>query len=228
MKRLVHLPRPSTAAMPIRLVWFAALVACASDGGSPPQTVGSGAPAARIVCDGYTTLVRTPVVKTTPEGVVFEVEVRKGTNLAFIVREAGRGANAEEGRFVWVVPPGIAHVRCLAGGDAGDMSADQTLRIVDPDGIYKSPELGCADAQGVGMSDGPVGRGVPEEQAINLVQGLRPDDIVERAAYPGSRDEATVRVVRDGAVVAALEFENLGKGWIYLGFSSCSDAGLSV
>lgn len=209
-----------------------ALAACATERGTPPRAVESGAPAAKIVCDGETTVVETPVVETTAAGVVFDVEVPDGSNLSFNVPEAGQGDNAEAGPFVWVVPPGAAHVRCLARDQSEDFGADsgyETVRIIDPDGFYRSPELGCADARGYGMFDGPVGTGEPEEQALDRLTGLEPDDLVERAAYPASRHEASVRVVRDGTAVAALESENpLGDGWTFTGFFSCPGSGLSA
>jgi hypothetical protein len=215
----------------VLMMGIVTLVACASERATPSTAAESGAPAAVIVCDGKTTVVETPVVETTAEGVVFEVAVPDGSDFAFVVHEAGRGDNAETGPFVWVVPPGTAHLRCLGreqGDEVGDISTYETLRIVDPGAFYKSLEFECANASGYGISDGSVGQGEPEEQAVDRLQGLRPDDVVERAAYPDSRDEATVRVVRDGAVVGVLEFENLGQGWTYLGFSSCPDAGLSA
>lgn len=214
------------------LLWsVVAFAACASEDAASSPVAESGAPAARIVCDGTTTVIETPVVETTPKGVVFDVEVPKGSNFGFVVKEAGQGDNAEAGPFVWVVPPGIAHLRCLGpdqDSEIGDVSTYETIRIVDPDRIYKSTELGCSDGLSYFMSDGAAGLGEPEEQALERLDGLRSDDLVERAAYPASRYEATVRVVRDGTVVATLEFEGRGQDWAFTGFSSCPGTELSA
>jgi hypothetical protein len=203
-----------------------AAAGCASEPDVPRREPETGAPEARITCHGTSTVVETPVVETTPAGVVFEVDVPRNSDLGFIVREAG-GTNAETGPFVWVVPPGEVHVACLGHDqDAGDDSLYETLRVIDPEGNYRDPTLGCANALGVGMSHGPARVAEPEEQALDIVEGLRPDDVVERAAYRESRDEATVRIVRDGTIVATLEFEHF-RGWIFRAFTSCPDAGLS-
>jgi hypothetical protein len=187
------------------------------------------AASAKIVCDGETTIVRTPVVATSLHGVIFTVAVPAGSDLGFTVLEAGQGANAEEGRFVWVVPPGTTHVLCSTHhDDPGDRSLYETLTVVDRLGFYKDPELGCADGSGYGMSDGPAAPGTPKDQALDRLTGLRPDDVVERAGYPRSWWEATVRVVRDGTVVANLGFEHARDGWVFNAFQSCRGSGLTA
>jgi hypothetical protein len=207
------------------------VAACASH--QAPREPTSGAPAARITCDGTSTVVETPVVEATSAGVVFEVEVPKGSQLGFTVREAGRGDNAEAGPFVWVVPPGRAHVACLSDGqDPGNGAIYEPMPVIDPHPNYRDAELACAKAHGIGMSEGPALPKQPEDHALDLLDGLRPDDVVERAAYLESSEEATVRVVRDGAVVATVEFENLGEGlgqgWTFVSLTHCAGAGISL
>jgi hypothetical protein len=58
-------------------------------------------------------------------------------------------------------------------------------------------------------------RGDPVEILRRSLSGsLREDDTVETAGYPESRDERTVRVVRDGKVVATAHYLRFSAGWL--------------
>lgn len=47
-------------------------------------------------------------------------------------------------------------------------------------------------------------------------------DVVEVAGYPESRGERTVRVVREGRVVAVVEYFRESGGWLGSGYSACA------
>ncbi len=86
-----------------------------------------------------------------------------------------------------------------------------------------------ARIEGVGSEGGEGAEGDPAEMARNLLKGLQPEDVVERAAYAAYPEEAWVRVVRDGEVVATVGFDvgTDGAGWSFTAFQSCPHAGIS-
>jgi hypothetical protein len=62
------------------------------------------------------------------------------------------------------------------------------------------------------------------ELARDHFQGLLPTDVVELAGYPEAQDPV-VRVVRDGATIATIEyFQATDGGWLEDSVSRCTDA----
>ena len=128
----------------------------------------------------------------------------------------------------WPVGPGLVQVRCLPeDADPGDKKGYVSLRIVDREGLWVSPELDCEGAVGAGVSDyagGAAGeKGDPVHIAKRQLAGkLRPGDIVERAGYPNSSTRL-VRVVRDGRTTMTVEYEPDGQGgWLSTTTTACS------
>jgi len=94
-------------------------------------------------------------------------------------------------------------------------------------GAYVDPELRC-ESGGVSGEDAgkPMGSD-PIEAARALLTGLEPNDDLMRVGYTAVGNEASVGVMRDGALVAILTLERVAGGWAWAGFSSCSGSGVS-
>lgn len=196
--------------------------------------VASGAPdVARIVCSEDGTRVETPTVRAQPDGVHVTVDNRLGFHTGFSMRfenGGGGGRNAPRGESAHVLsaPPGRLEIGCYTDRDA--LAPDlQALRVVDPTGIYRSTELDCERIVGenVDFASGTPGvEGDPVEIArddLGSAVGLRADDVVELAGYPED-EPPTVRLVRDGRVVATISyFETEQGGWLQDSLSRCDE-----
>jgi hypothetical protein len=178
--------------------------------------------------DGSTE-IRTPIVQAQANGVHIDVRVPAHADLAFIVKESG-GRNAEDGPFVFAVPPGRIHVACLDGyrQDPGDDSLYLPIQVVDDEGVYVDATLSCENGEGTFGSEPSESLGTePVEAARSFLTGLEPDDELARVGYVERPSEASVAVRRDGEVVAVLRLEPVKGGWGWFGFESCPEAGFS-
>jgi hypothetical protein len=177
--------------------------------------------------DGSTE-IRTPIVQAQADGVHINVLVPPHANLAFIVKESG-GRNAEDGPFVFAVPPGEMNVACLEAyqQDPGDDSLYRIIEIVDEEGVYVDATMTC-EGRGVAGSEPSVSLGTgPVEAARSFLTGLEPDDELARVGYVERSSEAWVAVRRDDEVVAVLILEPVKGGWGWGAFESCPEAGVS-
>lgn len=189
---------------------------------------------ARVVCaaDGPPR-IETPSVKTRPDGVHVEIVNHTGIHRSFAIsfEGGGMGTEAPIGTSTQVldVAPGALSVSC-ADPDSQDEPPSATLELIDDDGVWVSPQLGpgCRSVSDA-VLDYAVGaegeQGDPVEVARRFLaeRGLRADDVVERAGYP-EREEAVVRVVRGGEVVATMLLIGDGNGgWLRSQTSECTD-----
>ena len=68
-----------------------------------------------------------------------------------------------------------------------------------------------------------VGVADPVEDVRGSQEWVEPDDVVEPGGYPEALDRL-VRVIRDGEIVAVLEYVRNGpETWMGVGGSACSD-----
>lgn len=81
----------------------------------------------------------------------------------------------------------------------------------------------------VGGEDGVYAPGAKGEKGdpVELVgrrfsEETEERDVVEVAGYPESRDQKSVRVVREGRVVAVIEYFRESGGWLGSGYSACA------
>jgi hypothetical protein len=201
------------------------LAGCAEE--APRSDVREGRPVAapfvEIVCteDGGTRLW-TPVVEVQPDGVHVDVDNRAGEPTSFF----GLSVDVDEGRHKAVVsePPGKMRVACYpySQHESDAKPVRYKLELVDPKDHWISTELECepdslvqstisdfAHPLDQGMSKNPI------ELVREGVRGLEADDVVELAGYPEA-EIPTVRVVRDGRVIATF------------GFIQADDGGLAI
>ncbi|MGE5460341.1 MAG: hypothetical protein ACM3WR_06925 [Solirubrobacterales bacterium] len=197
---------------------------------------------ASVRCDGTSTVVETQVVeidpqtgdilatssavRPQPDGVHVLVTNTSDMDLSFQWDLGGDNAPIGAHELVLELPPGTAQVRCQdPSKDAGLPGGYAALRIVDPDGVYVPMELACSEVTGwsADFAPGAIGDPDPVQSAKEHVKGLEPGDVVESAGYPDS-EIPHVRVVRDGEVVAVLEYFSDGQGgWLESGGSTCID-----
>ena len=226
-----------------------AIVGCAPTGApiSPrdapaPSTLAQPSPAAtatispveavvelQVLCDGTRIDVPAPVVRSQPDGVHLRFLNPSGRELTYAIDGPlgfgmGDSIPAMGGAVVFTFGPGTYDLTC------GDYRS--SFGVVDPDGLYASPELLCP-AQSSGTADhGQDARGVPGSLlgvARSQLRGLRPGDVVEPAGYPQAADSHLIRVVRDGQVVAVLGYADDGHGgWLTGGTRICSGSGVST
>jgi hypothetical protein len=197
----------------------------------PPSVEPVAAGVAELTCDGSTTTALTPVVAAQPDGVHVRVTNTSSLDLSLQIEGIG-GDNAPVGEHESVLPlaPGEVRLRCVdPASDAGSPGEYVTVEVVDPAGLYVSPELECTSV--VGMTpeypEGWMGyRGDPVEAARVLLTGLLESDVVERAGYPQS-SEPIVRIVREGAVVGRVHLREDGQGgWLLDTLERCDDPGI--
>ena len=202
-----------------------------SDGG---ETRGAGVPeTARIVCGPEGTRVLTPRVKARPDGVHFVIDNRFEVEVGYAFEEpegGGGGDSAPEGESEHVgdFPPGEVRIGCEEPPVDGVGTDYAPLEVVDPAGFYRQVELECRGGMAVGggpqYAAGAEGKkgDVVEMVRRGLSDRLREGDTVELAGYPKSRDSRTVRVVREGRVVAAVVFFADSGGWLEDSTSNCA------
>lgn len=218
---------------------FAALTfGCGSapsmDGIVPGNEQTKGAGVGSIVCAADGARTTTPRVEARLDGVHLQLDNRLADGgFEFSYAEGGGGGNAPAGesRQVVDIPPGELRIGCY-GGTSGEIASGglATLEIVDGDGSYVPTELECPGG-GVAGGGPAYGGDLPEGEKGDLTavarrslsESLQPDDEVEVAGYPKARERRSVRVVRDGAVVAVLDFLPSGNGWLPDSYTACED-----
>lgn len=226
----------SVAALPY--LFAAAMLLC---GCGPASTDEPAAPSdreeardtARVVCDREGTRVLTPRVKARPDGVHFVIDNRLGAEVGYAFEDpegGGGGDSAPKGESSHVgdLPPGKVRVGCEKPPVDGIGTDYATLKVVDPEGLYKPVELECEGGMAVGggpqYAPGAEGKkgDLVEVVRRGLSDRLREGDTVELAGYPKSQDSKTVRVVRDGRVVATVVFFADSGGWLEDSTSNCA------
>ena len=187
---------------------------------------------ARVVCGPGGTRVLTPRVKARPDGVHFVIDNRFEAEAGYSVEypEGGGGGDSVsrgKSEHVGDFPPGKVRIGCeklpLDGIDV-DYGA---VEVVDPNGVYRPVELECEG--GMAVSGGPQYAPGVEGKRGDIVEitrrsfsdHIRDGDTVGLAGYPESQDYRTVRVVRDGRVIATVAYVREGKGWLQDHYEAC-------
>jgi hypothetical protein len=163
------------------------------------------------------------------------VDNSTGKDLALQIDNFG-GDNAPAGSTALVrpIPPGSYRVACVDVHLPNLSPIDyQDLEVQDPAGIWVPTDLACSSGGGVAASGsfvpGAVGvQGTPVEVVTTSISGLLPTDVIEPAGYPATTDEANVRVVRDGNVVATYHLFTDGQGgWLIDSAEACDGTKLA-
>jgi hypothetical protein len=211
--------------------------------GSDEAPSGSALPpqVAEVVCEPSGPRVLTPVVRPQQDGVHVRVRNTFPDTASFglrVIDGGGQGDGAPPGVFELIFPvaPGELVATCSPpDADHGDARWRAPLEVVDPQGLFVPYAAQCRTgrvmAQIIDYASGAKGvQGDPVSIARDSLDGLESTDVVERAGYPSERrsiEEAIVRVVREGWVVAALNYRSDGHdGWLEDQRNTCEDAGI--
>ena len=184
---------------------------------------------ARVVCTTTGIRVDTPTVAPQPAGIHFEIVNETDTERSFSLDgvDTGLGFGAPPGTTEQVVDlgPGALTVGC--GDPATEPGSGEPIEIVDPDGIWVSTQLSCAE-QFSSVTDyiqGAKGEtSDPLEAARKALEGygVEPDDVFEPAGYPEAEVQK-VRLVRDGEPLAVVDLLDDGSGkWLVSTVTGCS------
>lgn len=211
-----------------------------------PEDRGRGAPlVAEVVCADGGARVGTAAVQPQADGVHLRLENREPTG-RYVYYRVG-----EDIRSLTELPPGTSE-RVVAAEPGrwelvcvtpeaypDDTSPWVALDVFDPRALWVPADVeGCEHPSSVhpdyveyfeggtpqGEARDPVE--LARELAPQEVPGWRPGDVIERAGYPEASPRL-VRVVRDGRVVAVLDYRDDDRGgWYYGGVTYCEeDAG---
>jgi hypothetical protein len=121
------------------------------------------------------------------------------------------------------VPPGKVRISCYSrswGREKALTIESGTIEVLAGDSGYKTAKLDCprgklAGGMGPYSEEEMGGKGDPVELLRRELAGsLKKGDVVEIAGNTQSRDEKTVRVVRDGKVVANAHYIQVSDGWL--------------
>jgi hypothetical protein len=189
---------------------------------------------AQVSCTDAGTQVSTPVVQPQPDGVHIVVDNTTGKDLGLQIQDFG-GDNAPVGtsEIVRPIPPGVYGLNCITSPQAAEPTAYQTFEVQDPAGIWVSTNLECSSGGSVGaagsFAPGALGvQGTPVEVVTTTISGPLPTDLIEAAGYTSATDAASVRVVRDGNVVATYHlFPDSQGGWMIDSAQACDATNLA-
>jgi hypothetical protein len=191
--------------------------------------------------DGTLTRVLTPKVEAQPDGVHYRIDNRMGVDSSYTVEYpsgGGIGANLPKGESGHIEPfaPGIRiKISCDPPGYEGEKELElASFEIFKGDSGYRSRSLQCSGGgqlHGLPASGGNL-KGAPVELAKRYFKSnIEEGDVVEIAGYPKLAHSGVhgyqryVRVVRDGKVVAVINYTRVslgeGSGWMRGGSFEC-------
>jgi hypothetical protein len=189
----------------------------------------SPATTARIVCDGTTVSVDTPLVAAQPDGVHLTFDAASETMFTIIAGASsvdyalGPGGAPVGDVVMPQLAPGRYDLSCRPLPNEGAAPGDTApLEVIDPKGWYVSTALECevGERPAQEQSRPVVESGDPVDIARARLTGIQPTDVVERAGYP----EATspeVRIVREGSTVGLVAFGGTPGEWWTALLTSC-------
>jgi hypothetical protein len=186
---------------------------------------------ARVVCGLNGVSVLTTRVESRPDGIHLAIDNRLEWIADLSVSHSGGGMGwivpKGESKRVANVPPGKVEIDCYPSWARGrlPMMEVETIEVVAGDSGYKSTKLDCPREKKME----PYTKEEMEEQKGDPVEifrrsnsdSLREGDVVEAAGNTRSRDERTVRVVRDGKVVATAHYLKFSTGWMEATDENC-------
>jgi hypothetical protein len=191
---------------------------------------------ARVVCDDDGVRVLTPRVESRPDGMHLAIDNRLEGNVDLSVSHSGGGMgwSVPTGRSERVanVPPGKIKIDCYSRSWTKDRLFAMevgTVEVLAGDSGYKSTKLDCPREKSKKIK--PYTKEEMEEQKGNPVEifrrsnsdSLREGDVVETAGNTHSRHEKTVRVVRDGRVIATAHYLKFSTGWMEATDENCAE-----
>lgn len=170
----------------------------------------------------------TSKVEARPDGVHLSIENRLEGSVDLSVDHSGGGMGwsvpAGESERVANVPPGKVRISCFRPSWGRDklfaMNAEE-IEVLAGDSGYKPAKLDCPRGKLAGgmkpytEEEMKAYEGDPVKLLRRELAGsLRESDVVEIAGNTRNRDEKTVRVVREGEVVANAHYFRTSSGWL--------------
>lgn len=205
-----------------------------NENAAPVPKTKDTADAVRIICDGDGVHALTPRVESRPDGVHLAIDNRLEGNADLSVSHSGGGMGWSvppgQSKRVANVPPGKIKIDCYSrswGKDKLFAMEIGTVEVLAGDSGYKSTKLDCPREKSKKIK--PYTKEEMQEQKGDPVEifrrsnsdSLREGDVVEIAGNTQSRDERTVRVVRDGKVVATAHYLKFSTGWMEATDENC-------
>ena len=209
----------------VRSTWGVSVDACPGSGigpDAPPGAAGPTPDTAVVRCLESRTELATPIVNTQADGLHIEVQNPYGSQALVIVGGWERDRIftmpiADQAASI-VVPVRPGHVQISCRSNAATENADpfedrlsDGLQLQDRSGYFLPYAPSCDSSAEVPIVpprvlDLPAG----ESYLRANLPGILRSDTVERAGYLGGRnDEGPWRIVRDGEIVAQVEFPSL-------------------
>jgi hypothetical protein len=192
------------------------------------QTSPASAPlsaTATVECSESGTKLITPEVTAQVDGVHILVKNQLSLNPGLSIKYDGGGAGfniKEDGitNIVAPVPPGPLLVRC-GPLDSDHVATASQVVVLDPDGIFVTTNLACTETASLGTSG--IGADAIEAARRALLPVVQEGDVVQVAGYPEAVPRS-VRLVRDGSVLAVVTVREKGQGtWNTEDVRACAD-----
>jgi hypothetical protein len=188
---------------------------------------------ARVICGGKGVSVLTRRVESQPDGVHLEISNLLEGRADLSVSHSGGGMGwsvpTGESKRVANVPPGKVEIDCYPSWTRGrlPMMEVETIEVLAGDSGYKSTKLDCPREESKKIK--PYTKEEMKEHRGDPIEifrrsnsnSLRKGDVVEDAGNTRSRGERTVRVVRDGKVVATAHYLKFSTGWMEATEENC-------
>ena len=209
--------------------WSVSVDSCEGSSIGPDAPSGESEPtpdSAGVRCSPSSTEVLTSVVVTQPDGLHLDVEY--GDGVRFVVAVSGLErervfsepleAGAGSASLVIPVRPGPNPVSIVCRERPADQDEEVSsdpdaggLYLQDPSGYFVSYAPTCDSSEKTALVPPTLFRLPAGESFIRVnLAGVLDDDVVERAGYlEGRGDEGPWRIVRDGEVVAQVEYPSL-------------------
>lgn len=189
-------------------------------GCSGPRQVDEAVPAvARLVCEDGGARALTPRVRAVSDGIHIEMDNEAGAR-GFYLRTATSAGNNQGGKLEptgkteirTTMPPGDLLVGCFDGPvDPAyyEVTPEYArIAVVDPDGLWVDPAVGCETGEQNRYRAGPADGNVPDDaESIirSTVPYVLPTDQVIRPGYPETEWHGEPRlIVRNGSPIATV------------------------
>jgi hypothetical protein len=202
--------------------------------GGAAIAVSRAAPAVALVrCETDGAVVDASVVRAGDAGVRFVVQNEARAQFLRVrpLRELGSPvdlplAGGEPSEATLAVAPGSVRVSCLRGRASGPAPSSE-LAIVDPVGLWISPELACSKVEEREFQSRFAGT---DEDAIETVRrtirDLVSEDEIAKPGYPQTRWHGDlVVVIRDGRTIGRITRAQ-DKGMWTVALSACAGTGI--
>ena len=205
--------------------WGVSVDACPGSGigpDAPPGAAGPTPDTAVVRCLESRTEVATPIVNTQADGLHIEVQNAGGSQALVVVGGWERDRiftipiADQMASIVVPVRPGHVQISCRSNAETEDADpfSDRLaggLQLQDPAGHFLPYAPSCDSSEEVPIVP-PKVFVIPSGEAFvrGNLSGVLRSDTVERAGYlEGRNDEGPWRIVRDGEVVAQVDFPSL-------------------